>query len=314
MQTVIRERGRLFERPAKPRELRLRPRHIQLLSNLGRLRLAHASQLAALDGGSEQNVSRELLALWEHAYIERLLGQLDSRYLYKGSLPICYGLTRKGARLLRDHGYPIGRRTLDGIDKEREAGWRFIEHTVSVAEFMVKLELAARGRGDIGILHRNDILEDAPKTRRDRRVRLSAKVRLDGPLRTLSVDPDELFGLRFFEAEEETYFALEIDRGEMPVERHSRKDQTYFAKKMSIYLEANRVGEHVRELGIPNFRVATVTTTPERVKQMIEAQREITNARGSNIFLFIDDASLAESNPLDAVWTTGKGERLQLTT
>jgi len=309
---MTRERGRLFERPAKPRELHLRPRHIQLLSNLARLRLARASQLAALDGGSEQNVSRELLALWEHAYIERLLGQLDSRYLYKGSLPICYGLARKGARLLREHGRPIGRRTLDGIDKEREAGWRFIEHTVSVAEFMVKLELAARGREDIGILHRNDILEDAPKTRRDRRVRLTAKVRLDGPLRVLSVDPDELFGLRFLETEEESYFALEIDRGEMPVERHSRKDQTYFAKKMSIYLEANRVGEHVRELGIANFRVATVTTTPERIDQMVEAQHSITNGRGSNMFLFIDEAGLMESSPLDAVWMTGKGERIRL--
>ncbi len=313
MDSITRERGRLFERPEEPRELHLRPRHIAMLANLARLRLAHASQLAALDGGSEQNVSRELLVLWEHSYVERLLGQLDSRFLYKGSLPIAYGLSRKGARLLRKHGYQIGRRTLDGIDKEREAGWRFIEHRVEISDFIVRLELAARGRGDIGILHRSDIQEDAPKTRRDRRVRLSAKVRLDGPLRALSVDPDEVFGLRFLETEEESYFMFERDRGEMPVERHSRKDQTYFAKKMLIYYEANRGGEHVRELGIPNFRVTTVTTTKQRVEQMIEAQREITNGRGSNMFLFIDDASLAQSNPLDAQWLTGKREYIRLT-
>ena len=42
---------------------------------------------------------------------------------------------------------------------------------------------------------------------------------------------------------------------------------------MLTYYEANRVGEHVRELGIPNFRVATVTTTPERVEQMIEVAK-----------------------------------------
>src|SRR5271154_2053418 len=159
MQTAARERGRLFERPARPRELHLRQRHIRLLANLARLRLAHASQLAALDGGSEQNVARELLALWEHSYVERLLGQLDSRFLYKGSLPIAYGLSRKGARLLRKHGHHIERRILDGIDKEREAGWRFIEHRVEISDFLVKLELAARGRGDIGILHRSDIVE-----------------------------------------------------------------------------------------------------------------------------------------------------------
>lgn len=106
---------------------------------------------------------------------------------------------------------------------------------------------------------------------------------------------------------------FERDRGEMPVERHSRKDQTYFAKKMLIYYEANKGGEHVRELGIPNFRVATMTTTKQRVEQMIEAQREITNGRGSNMFLFIDDASLVDTNPLAAQWTTGKGELIRLT-
>jgi hypothetical protein len=172
--------------------------------------------------------------------------------------------------------------------------------------------LAARARGDIGILQRSDIVEVSPKTTRDRRVRLSAKVRTDHGMRLLSVDPDELFGLRFLASEEESYFCLERDRGEMPVERYSRKDQTYFAKKMLIYFEANRAGEHLREFGIPNFRVATVTTTAERVEQMIEAQKEITGGRGSNMFLFIDDVSLVESNPLDALWLTGKGERIRI--
>ncbi len=97
------------------------------------------------------------------------------------------------------------------------------------------------------------------------------------------------------------------------VHRRKSKDQTYYAKKMLTYHEANRVGEHVRELGIANFRVATVTTTPERVEQMIEARKEMTNGRGSNMFLFIDDASLLASNPLDAVWTTGKGKAVRLT-
>lgn len=313
MNTAVRERGRLFERPAQPRELHIRPRHVEILSNLARLRLALTGQLAALDGGSEQTISRQLLALWENEYVERLLGQIDSRLLYKGSLPIAYGLSRKGARLLRKHGHHVGRRVLDGIDKEREAGWRFIEHRVEISDFIVNLELAARTRSDIGVLQRSAIVEASPKTTRDRRVRLSAKVRTDHGTRLLSVDPDELFGLRFIASEEETYFMFERDRGEMPIERYSRKDQTYFAKKMLIYYEANRAGEHQRELGIPNFRVATVTTTPERVEQMIEAQREMTAGRGSNMFLFIDDVSLAASNPLDVRWTTGKGERIQLT-
>jgi hypothetical protein len=106
---------------------------------------------------------------------------------------------------------------------------------------------------------------------------------------------------------------FERDRSEMPIHRRKGKDQTYYAKKMLTYYEANRVGEHVQELGIPNFRVATVTTTPQRVEQMIAAQKEMTDGRGSNLFLFIDDANLLKSNPLDASWITGKGKGVRIT-
>jgi hypothetical protein len=99
----------------------------------------------------------------------------------------------------------------------------------------------------------------------------------------------------------------------MPVERYSNKQQTYFAKKMAIYHDANRQGIHTRDLGIANFRVATVTTTPGRVEEMIKAGMRLTEGRGSNMYLFTDQAQLAASNPLDVDWQSGKGERVRLT-
>jgi hypothetical protein len=42
----------------------------------------------------------------------------------------------------------------------------------------------------------------------------------------------------------------------------------------------------MHDLGIPNFRVATVTTTAERMEKMLEALKLITDGRGSNMFLF----------------------------
>src|SRR5476651_1844030 len=157
METLVRERRRFFERPQEPRALRITPRDIELLRNIARLRLTSAAQLAALDGGSAQNVSRALLALFENGYVERPVAQVASRLLYEGSRPTIYALTRKGATLLRQHGEDVRRRLLDGIDKERGAGWRFIEHTVSISEFMVSLELAMRGRDDLRILARGEI-------------------------------------------------------------------------------------------------------------------------------------------------------------
>jgi DNA-binding transcriptional ArsR family regulator len=269
------------------------------------------AQLAALDGGSPQNVSRALLALFENGYVERPIAQVASRLLYGGSRPTIYGLTRKGAALLRKHGEDVRRRLLDGIDKERGAGWRFIEHTVSSAEFWVALELAARDRTDLRLLERNEILEDTPRTSRDRLVKLEASIRIGGVLKRNAVVPDALFGVRDSN-ERNSYFMVEIDRGEMPVERYRNAHRTYFSKKMQTYYEANRQRRHVHDLGIENFRVLTVTTDARRIDRMLTAPDRLTNGRGSNLFLFADFEALGGSSPLEAMWLTGKGERTRI--
>ena len=141
-------------------------------------------------------------------------------------------------------------------------GWRFIEHRVDITEFMVRLELACRARNDLHLIERKDIVENSPKTRRDRRVRLMAKVRPDGAAINAVGRSRRSLRLAFWHRERQVISCWSCDRGEMPIIRRKSKEQTYYAKKMLTYYEANRVGEHVRELGIPNFRVATVTTTP----------------------------------------------------
>ena len=99
----------------------------------------------------------------------------------------------------------------------------------------------------------------------------------------------------------------------MPVERYKDLYRTHFAKKLLTYYEASRQQRIMHDLGIANFRVATVTTTPERVEQMLEALKCITEGRGSSMFLFADEAALATSNPLDLKSTTGNGELVRLT-
>lgn len=207
-----RSRGRLFQRPERPRSINITSRDVALMTNIARLRLASAAQLAALDGGSQQNVERCLLALWENEYLERPVAQIDSRKRENGSRSIIYGLTRRGAGFLRRNGFDMQRRLLDGIDKEKGAGWRFIKHSIGISEFFVRLELAARGRKDLRILERGEILEDAPKSRNIRRVRLEASIRLGGVQRKNAVLPDGFFGLHFFEGEQESYFMYEKDR------------------------------------------------------------------------------------------------------
>ena len=111
----------------------------------------------------------------------------------------------------------------------------------------------------------------------------------------------------------ELAFMLEVDRGEMPVERYKSTQHTYFSKKMQTYYEANRQQRHVFDIGLEHFRVLTVTTTPERVERMLAALHPITDGRGSNVFLFTDQMSLAASNPVDLEWLSGKREGVRLT-
>jgi len=309
--TSSQARGRLFTRPETPREISITDRHVGLLKNLARLRLSSSAQLAILDGGSAQKVERALLALWENGYIERPTAQAATRRVEPGSRSLVYGLSRKGAGYLRRHGFDVSRPLLDGIDKQNVAGWRFIAHSVGVANFFVQLQLAIRQRPDLQLLERADILDDAPKALQ--RVKLDARIPIGGSYRRCAVIPDGLFGLRFLAEGEESYFMYEKDRGEMPVTRYRNQYGTYFAKKMATYLEASRQQKHVSEFGIPNFRVLVETTTMERIGQMIDAQRELTDGRGSNIFLFVDEQTLAQSDPLSVAWISGKRDTVKIT-
>jgi hypothetical protein len=64
---------------------------------------------------------------------------------------------------------------------------------------------------------------------------------------------------------------------------------------------------------IEQLRVLTVTTSEKRIEAMLDALREVTNGKGSDLFLFIDEEMLRSSNPLEVEWITGKGNAARLT-
>ncbi len=45
---------------------------------------------------------------------------------------------------------------------------------------------------------------------------------------------------------------------------------------------------------------------------MLDALLEVTGGKGSELFLFIEDDALHETNPFDAVWITGKGRECRI--
>jgi hypothetical protein len=104
---------------------------------------------------------------------------------------------------------------------------------------------------------------------------------------------------------------LEVDRGTIPITRN-RADHRSVARKFRSYFDGRRAGRHVEQFGFKQMRVATVTNSRERMHNMISIVRSITEGRGSNFFLFLDQQTLATGDPLSAAWLTGKGEKVRL--
>jgi hypothetical protein len=131
---------------------------------------------------------------------------------------------------------------------------------------------------------------------------------------TIGVIPDKVFGLHFPDAPEgqnRAYFFLEADRGTMPVERKTF-DRTSFYRKLIAYHETWRQQIHTQHFGIKSFRVLTVTSGADRVRNIAAAAWKATNGKALRLFLFADRASIVENDPLSLAWRDAGGGAARL--
>lgn len=304
-------RSKLFQRAEVPPGMELTPRDLVLLAHVARHRFLSSAQLTRLDGGSAQGVLRCLRALYDHGMLDRPRSQLATLH-DQGPQPFVYGLGQKGARALREYGHDVNAR-LDWSEKNKRAGAIFLSHTLEIADFMVSLEIACRARGNVMLIREEEILAAAPEETRSARepLRWEAVSIEHGRRERWTVVPDGVFGLSF-EDGTAAYFALELDRGSIAISRRA-DDHRSFRRKLKTYYDGWRAQRHIEQFGVKQMRVLTITSSPERVSNMIEAVHSITEGRGSNFFLFVDRATLATSNPLEAECMSGKGETVRLT-
>ena len=247
--------------------------------------------------GSRQQLLRRLQLLYHHRFLERPRCQIDY-YHRSGSRTIAYGLGNKGASLLkRELGLPFHR--LDWPDKNRVERL-FLEHTLMVSDFMVRLELACRSRKDVRLLDVEDLETGDGK----RRQPFQWKVDI-GRGQRCGVIPDRVFGLEFPvkpAGQNRIWYFLEADRGTMPVTR-SRLDQSSYHRKLIAYQATWTQNLHGTP-GISRFRVLTVTTNADRLASMLEACRSL--PRGHGLFLFTDSVSMnTHQNLLTLPFQTG---------
>jgi hypothetical protein len=291
--------------------MELTTRDVALLAHVARHRFLTSTHLARLDTGSPQGVLRCLRSLYDHGYLDRPKAQLATLH-DQGPRPFVYGLGQKGARALREYGHRIDTR-VDWSEKNKRAGAIFLAHTLDIADFMVSLEMVCRADEKITLVREEEIIATAPDETRSAQepLRWEAVSVEHGKRERWTVVPDGLFGLTFADATA-AYFLLELDRGTIPISR-SGEDHRSIRRKLKTYYDGWRAQRHLEQFGVKQMRVLTVTSSQERMHNMVGAVRSITEDRGSNFFLFMDRKRLAVSDPLSVEWMSGKGDYVHLT-
>ena len=301
-----------FRRAPEPPTFRVTDDDVVIVRQLARYRFLRSTHIAALVGRSLDRTNDRLSRLFHAGYLDRPHAQLDY-YPTAGSAPMVYALANRGARLLIDR-YGIHFGNVEWSRKNHKAGRPFIEHQLEIVDFQVALDRAVRDRGDVRLMHAEDIIADMPEQTHGRRNPLTFRVKLShrGAVREIGVVPDFAFALKASDGSKR-HFMVEIDRGTMPVVRADIA-QTSFERKMRAYLVAHAAKQHERNFGWKTFRVLTVTTDEYRCQSMIDALRRlhVAHSPGASLFLFTTREALHAGDPLTQTWQDGSGRDLHL--
>ena len=288
-----------FKRVPEVAAMQLTERDRDILRHVHRHRFLRSSHLAALIGGSPQQLLRRLRLLYHHGYLERPRAQIDY-YHQGGSHCLAYGLGNQGAAILQRE-----RSRSDWSARNGTVGRLFLEHALMVSDVMVALEVACRRTGRVRLL----IGEGIPLPAETSRQREPFQWSVTLANRTkLGVIPDRVFALEFLDQPKDrnrVLCFLEADRATMPVARRTLSRSSFY-RKLLAYEATWKQGLQQTRFGFHRFRVITVTSSPQRVSSMVETCRQL--ERGQGLFLFTDLNSFRVSpDVLAGAWRNGHG-------
>src|SRR5580704_16636441 len=150
-----------FRRASAPPAFRVTDGDVAIVRLVACHRFLRSTHIAALIGRSLDRTNDRLAKLFHAGYLDRPRAQLDY-YPTSGSAPIASALADRGARLLAER-YGVEFANLEWSRKNREAGRPFIEHQLGVTDFCLALQLAARGRTDLRVIHADELIAAFPQ-------------------------------------------------------------------------------------------------------------------------------------------------------
>lgn len=283
------------------KRIELSDRDIELFKLLNRYTFLRSNFLYAFVGGNSETWFKGRLGDLYHdgRYINRPEQQwqfANSRYM-----PVIYELDTKGEQALREHGLSLNDSPL--IKNGRMGAYRQFAHQLMICDCMASIEIGVREDPNLRFISWREIMAKAPETTREAdnpfEIPITITHTFPGTGQTRSTDirivPDGLFGLEYVHGELKTYrfFALEADRGTMPIMR-SNLHQTSYLKKLLAYRQITSDNLQRTVLGLPNLFVLNVTTNDQRVENMMSLLNGLTAGHGSKLFLFKSFSTLGD--------------------
>ncbi len=255
-------------------------------------------------GASAKRFIERLGNLFHEGYLDRPEAQwrfADCRYV-----PAVYELGKGGREALAATENPGDeRRVLLGQGAHRQ-----FAHSLMICEVLASVELATMGMPDLRFIPLPEILAKAPESARGTSFPLRIPL---GAGNGSHIVPDAIFGLEYRSRDRRFYrfFALEADRGTMPVVR-TQSASTSYLTKLFAYERAISGKTYRAQLGVPNLIVLTVTTSAARQDAMLDA---IAQAPGDfSPFFFAAAPALTEPD-LDLIhrpWNRSKGDPIAI--
>ena len=297
-------------RSGNPPPFQLTDRDREIILQVAEYRFLNSDHIRCLVMGSSKNITTRLKALFEHGYLDRPECQYNTYRPGGGSAPIAYALANRGAQCLNETeadgvrsislaSRQVSRQRVGWTHKNKSVGRPFLEHALAIADFAVGLKQSVAKSSNVNLIEGDALIARLPdETRAFKKPwRLNVPVIYGGTRIPIGVEPDYAFSLHLPKAKRRAYFLVEIDRGTMPVERFDLK-QTSILRKILAYQTLWQSKAHHAQFGWRNFRVLFVSTSAERVENMIASMNANALTKDSPLFYFADKQSLYEKGNL----------------
>jgi hypothetical protein len=266
------------------KRIELTARDLEIFRVLARYRYLPSTYIHAFVGGASQTRFKERLGdLFHEGYLNRPERQWEMANCRHR--PVVHEIGAGARRVLEAQGVAEQARTWLGASAHVQ-----FSHSSMICELLASIELGTRQRPSMRFIPWPEVLAKAPAETRA----LAVPFRFPATAASPAIVPDGLFGIEYGLGSTKSYrfFALEGDRGTMPVMR-SNHNQTSYLGKIAAYCEIIAKKVHKSHLGVPNLLVLTVTTSDARAADIIGRLRGQAGCSSAFLFKAVEVSSLA---------------------